>query len=126
MSPAARSIFYFGIYMLLVGLALLVAPRLLLGLFADPTNGTLWVRILGLVVCVLGYYYMQAARHELVAFFRASIQARPVVLVVFCLLVLLGLGKPYLILFGLADLLGALWTALALRSPQPRPAKTRS
>lgn len=41
---------------------------------------------------------------------------RSSVIVFFGAFVLLGFVSPVLILFGLVDLLGAVWTALALRS----------
>jgi hypothetical protein len=44
------------------------------------------------------------------------VYGRPVVIVVFAGLVLLRLAEPTLILFGAIDLLGAVWTAWALRS----------
>jgi hypothetical protein len=40
------------------------------------------------------------------------------VIIFFTVFVLLGLGHPSLIFFGVADLLGAIWTALALRNEQ--------
>jgi hypothetical protein len=57
-----------------------------------------------------------AARFELTPFFKASVYARPAVIVCFAAFVLLGMARPVLIFFGLIDLLGAIWTGLALRS----------
>ena len=119
-SRAAASVLAFGIYMVIVGLALLVVPNVLLSLFAYPTTTEIWIRILGFIVVVLGYYYIVAARYELTPFFRASVYGRPAVIVCFAGLVLLGMAEPVIILFGAIDLLGAVWTALALRSSQQR------
>jgi hypothetical protein len=116
MSKAAVSALVFGIYLVLLGVTLLIVPNLLLTLFAYPTTNEVWIRVLGLVVGVLGYYYIVAARSELTSFFEASVRARPAVILCFSALVLLGLAKPVLILFGAIDLLGAIWTGLALRS----------
>ena len=113
---ASLSILVFGIYMVGVGLALLVVPNVLLSLFAYPTTTEIWIRILGFIVVVLGYYYMVAARFELTPFFRASVYGRPAVIVCFAAFVLLGMAQPVLILFGVIDLLGAVWTGLALRA----------
>ncbi len=120
MSAAAKTIFYFGIYVIFLGLTLLAAPGLPLALFRDQTEDVVWLRVLGLVVAILGFYYIQAARHELKPFFQATVYARPVVILVFIVMVLFRLGKPYMILFGLGDLLGALWTGLALRGSEAR------
>ena len=118
MSRAAVSVFAFGIYLVALGLALLVVPNVLLSLFAYPSTTEIWIRILGFILVVLGYYYIVAARHELTPFFRASVYGRPAVLVCFAGFALLGIAEPVLVLFGGIDLLGAIWTAFALRSPQ--------
>jgi len=118
MTRAAVSIFAFGIYMVVMGLALLVVPNVLLGLFAYPTTTEIWIRILGFMVVVAGYYYIVAARYELTPFFRATIYGRPAVIVCFGAFTLLGMAEPALVLFGAIDLLGAIWTAFALRSSQ--------
>ena len=116
MKNARVSILVFGIYMVVLGLALLVIPNVLLSLFDYPATTEIWIRILGFMVVVLGYYYIVAARYELTPFFRASVFGRPAVIVCFAGLVLLGMAQPVLILFGAIDLLGAIWTGLALRS----------
>jgi Kef-type K+ transport system membrane component KefB len=115
---ARVSILVFGIYMVVVGLALLAIPNVLLSLFAYPATTEIWIRILGFVVVILGYYYLMAARFELTPFSRASVYGRPAVIVCFAALVLLGMAKRILVLFGVVDLLGAIWTGLALRSSQ--------
>jgi hypothetical protein len=118
MSKAAQSILVFGIYVLVSGLTLLVSPGLVLGLLNFPTEDEIWVRVLGFVVAVLGYYYIQAARHEVTPFFRWTVQARPLAILFFIVLALLRLAEPILMVFGAVDLLGAVWTGLALRDMQ--------
>lgn len=56
-----------------------------------------------------------AARTELTAFFRWTVYVRSTIIVFFALFVLTGAAGPTLLLFGVVDLLGALWTGLALR-----------
>ena len=116
MSKAAVSILVFGIYMVMVGLTMLVFPNQLLSLFGYPTTTEVWIRILGFIAAILGYYYIVAARYELTPFFWASVYARPLLIVCFVGLLLLRLAEPTLVLFGAIDLLGAMWTAWALRS----------
>ena len=118
MTRAAVSVLAFGIYMVVIGLALLAVPNLLLGLFGYATTTEIWVRILGFMVIVAGYYYIVAGRYELTPFFRATVYGRPAVIVCFSAFTLLGMAEPVLVLFGIIDLLGAIWTALALRSSQ--------
>ena len=116
MSRAAVSMLVFGIYTVVVGVALMLVPNVLLGLFAYPTTTEIWIRILGFIVVILGYYYIVAARYGLVRFFRASVYGRSTLIVFFAILVLLGMSEPVLVLFGAIDLLGAIWTGVALRS----------
>ena len=115
MSKSAVSIFGFGLYLLLVGPILVLVPNLLLSVFSIPETSEVWIRVLGVVVVVLGYYYVQAARNELTAFFRATVPARVIVLACFSVFVWMKLTAPTLVVFGVIDALGVLWTALALR-----------
>jgi hypothetical protein len=120
MSKPAKSILVFGVYMAATGLGFLVIPNILLDLFGFPTTDEPWIRVVGLLVLILAFYYIQAARQEVEAVFRWSLYCRPAAFVVFTSFVLLGLAKPMLILFGVIDLLGAIWTGLALRSADAR------
>jgi hypothetical protein len=108
--------FVFGIYMVVLGITLLVVPNILLALFGLPTTNEVWIRVLGMLLFLLAFYYIQAARNELSAFFRWTVYTRASVIVFFIVFVVLGLAEPVLIPFGGIDLLGAVWTALALRS----------
>lgn len=115
MSRAARSVWVFALYLLILGTTLLVVPNLLLSTFGFPPTEEVWIRVIGMLVIVLGYYYLTAVRNDFVAFFRATAQARAMVIVVFTVFVVAGLAKPMLIFFGAVDLAGAIWTAFALR-----------
>ena len=116
MSGAARSIAVFGVYCTVVGLVLAAVPNLFLGAVRLPATGEPYIRVLGVVVLVLGLYYLAAARSEAVAFFRWTTWGRPLAFVLFGVLVLLGFAPRVLVLFGAVDAAGALWTARALRS----------
>jgi hypothetical protein len=116
MSRAAVSMFAFAVYLFVLGVVLLVAPNVLLGIFGFEPTTEVWVRIVGMLVVFLGYYYLSAARGEVVPFMLWSVQARPFVIVFFAVFVALGWAKPALILFGAVDLAGAVWTYLALRA----------
>ena len=69
--------------------------------------------------CCLATYYVQCARAELRRFFELTIGARGAVIVFFAAFVALGFAKPTLLLFGLVDVAGAIWTTLALRGERP-------
>lgn len=115
MSRAAQSVFLFSIYLLLLGLVLLVVPNWLLSLFGMPETEEVWVRVVGMLVLLLAFYYSSAARNELTSFMRATVVARFSVVVFFAAFVVLGFAPPVLIVFGLVDVLAATWTAVALR-----------
>lgn len=116
MSGPARSVFVHGLYLALSGLTLIIAPNLLFGLLGIPPTHEVWIHIVGVLTLILGFYFIQAARKELMAFIRWTVYAR-LTFMAFCVLfVLLNDIGPVLLLFGLLDLLGAIWTALALRA----------
>ena len=116
MTNSARSVLVFAIYLVVLGLVLMIAPNFLLGLFSLPGVTDIWIRVVGMLVLLLGFYYSQAARQEMTEFFQWTVYARSSVILFFTAFVLLGLASPPLILFGAVDLLGAIWTGLALRA----------
>ena len=116
MSNSAKSVFVFGIYLIVVGLGFLVIPNVLLPLFGFPETNEVWIRVVGMLVVLLAFYYIQTARKELTDFFQLTVYARASVIVFFIVFVVLDLAEPMLLLFGAVDLLGAIWTELALRS----------
>ncbi len=115
MSNAAKSVFVFSVYMVVLGAALLTVPNLVIGAFGFPSTSEVWIRVVGVLVLCLGYYYIRSARAENRDFCRWTVHARTFVFVAFAALAALGLTRPVLVVFGVVDLLGATWTALALR-----------
>ncbi len=116
MSKSATSVFVFSIYLYVLGAALVVIPNVLLSLVRLPETDEVWIRVVGMLVLILAFYYGQAARRGLTGFFRWTVYARCAVPVFFIAFVVLGFATPVLILFGVVDAAGALWTALALRA----------
>lgn len=118
MNRAAKSVFIFGIYVLLLGGFLVVAPNVLLKIFNVPETSEVWIRIVGMLILFLGYFEVRAAtaKKDMTVFFKWTVFTRSSVIVFLTVFVLLDYVKPILILFGVIDLAGALWTALALRS----------
>jgi len=115
MSKSARSMFVFGLYAAVLGIMMIVVPNFLLKMSRTSTT-EVWIRVAGLLLLYLGFYYTQAARKEMTDFFRWTVYTRSTVVVFFAAFVLLGFAKPILIMFGVIDLLGAIWTGLTLRS----------
>jgi hypothetical protein len=115
MSHAAKSLFVFGIYLCGLGLLLLLVPNLILPLFGVPPTNEVWIRVNGMFVLCFSFYYVQAARHGLTSFIRWTVWARVAVIIYFASFVLLTAAPKALLLFGLVDLLAAVWTLLALK-----------
>jgi len=116
MSKAAASVFFFSIYLFLLGLILVAFPNVLLSLFRLPETNEVWIRVVGMLVLIIGYYYSVAAKNELASFLRATVIGRFAVLVFFIAFVFLGFAPPILVLFGLIDAVAATWTGFALRA----------
>jgi len=116
MSTPAKTIYYFALYLVAAGLTLLLFPKVPLILFDLEIEGLAWIRILGMLVLVFAYYYLNLARSEVTSFFRWTVHTRSLVPFFFAAFILLTGMKPALMLFALGDLAGALWTTWALRN----------
>jgi hypothetical protein len=115
MSGTAISIIVYGAYYALAGLTYLLMPDLVVSLSGLPAEGTLYLRMAGVLMGVVGYFYIQAARQDLRAFFRWTVHARIAACALFIALVAAGVAPPLVALFGVLDLIGAGWTWLTLR-----------
>lgn len=115
MSKSAFSVKFFGVYALLTGLNLIFAPNMLLGMFGIPATNEVWIRVVGALAFNIGIYYWFAAKCEAKAFFEATVYARAFLFIVFAAFVALGFVNKALILFGVVEVAGAIWTWLALR-----------
>lgn len=115
MQSPAFTIKVFGVYGALTGVGLLLSPNLVLGLFGFAPAVEIWIRVVGALALILGYYYWQCGTAGATAFFRATIPGR----IGFCALcagLVVAADAPLpLLLFGVVDVLGAGWTYVALR-----------
>jgi hypothetical protein len=98
------------IYVILSGASLIFMPNVLLNLLGlEPTN-EIWIRVLGLLVFILAFYYNALSRHGNRQTIMATVHGR----IVFCtgltLMIVFGLTKPILLLFVFAESLLAIWT----------------
>jgi hypothetical protein len=116
MNAAARSVCYFGFYLYVTGLTLIFVPNILLSTLQLPETNEVWIRVVGVLVFCIGYYYHRAGAGNIQAFFKHTIPTRIFVFLAFTSFVLLQYVSPVLIVFGAADLAGAVWTWLALKS----------
>lgn len=117
MSKSAFSVRVFSIYMFVLGAMLVAAPNPLLSFFGVAETREVWIRVVGVLVLVIGYFDFMASRGEFAAFVQWSVRARLSLPVFFVAFVTLGLAPPVLILlFGAIDGAAAIWTAVCLRA----------
>jgi hypothetical protein len=115
MSNAAKTIVGFAIYMTVVGLTLVVSPNTLFGILGLPLTHEPWIKLLGMFMIIVSYYYYRAATSEARAFFEATVHGRTGIGLF--RVYLAGAGSQWvLVLFACGEWLGALCTWLALRS----------
>lgn len=120
MASPATTIRVFGAYLLLLAAALMLSPNAFLGWFGVPATTDVWVRVVGMLVGFLGYYYLRAAAAGLEVFYAWTVPVRISVLAFFGAFVALGLAPPALLAFAAVDAACAVWTWFAIRQATPR------
>ena len=116
MTKAARSVLVFGLYLVSLGVGLILIPNMLLSLFAVAHTNEIWIHVVGMLIFFLGVYYIAAARGNWTAFIALTVPVRASVIAFFGAFVIL-LGAPRaLLLFGVVDLVFAIWTWSLLRA----------
>jgi hypothetical protein len=99
-----------------VGAILVVAPNFLLSIFRMPPSSEVWIHVVGVIVFMLGVYAWVAGKHENKPMLEASVYTRSIVFVAFTTFAVIGLASPMLVVFGVVELLGAIWTHFALKA----------
>jgi hypothetical protein len=116
MSRTAKSLVGFGGYVSLTGAALVLAPGPTLDVLRTARTDEHWIRLLGMTAIVLGAYYIVAGRAELTVFARASLWGRIAIAAGFSTFVALGIAPVLLLGIAGNEMLGVLWTTLAMRA----------
>jgi hypothetical protein len=114
MSRATFSARAFAVYVFSVSTVLIVAPNVLLSAFGIAPTSEVWIRVAGVLAFNIGIYAWVGAGHR--PFLEASVYTRGLVFVAFVAFALLGFVSPLIVLFGLVDLAGGIWTWLALKA----------
>lgn len=115
MTASSKSIYYFGFYLLILGITLTVLPNFLLSSFQIAETNEIWIRVLGAVVFNLGLYYILMAPANHILFLSLTVYTRGLIFLWFIVFVAIGWAPMQLVLFGLADAAGAAWTYMTLR-----------
>ncbi len=116
MTNAGKSVYYFGFYLMILGITLTGFPNTLLSTFQIPETSEVWIRVVGILVFNIGLYYVFMAPTNNALFYTLTIYTRASILVWFIVFVLIGWAPTTLIVFGLADMAGAAWTFIAMRN----------
>lgn len=120
MNRAARSVFLFGFYVVVMGAALVVAPQAMFRLLELPPSSDGFIRMIGLLALVIGYYDIAGGKSEALIYLRASVLVRFGFATGVALIVATGQMPPALLPIGAMDFAGAVWTAWELRQASPR------
>lgn len=120
MKNARLSLLVFGFYMtFVVGLGFMVMPMPILGMFGLKAGDDVWIRFVGMLAFIIGFYYVQVVRAGLDQFFPWTVIGRLFAAAFMVLVVLLGMVGPALLLFAAIDAAAAAWTWFAMRSAGP-------
>ena len=123
MTPVARSILIYSIYVFGLGATLMLAPNIPLPIFGLPQASEVWIRVAGMTVIFLGIFYVVAARNEYREIFVASVGIRFAVPIVFAGFVIAGFAPWNLILLTPLDVIFAIWTLVSLRGSMASTAR---
>ena len=118
MASSAFTVKVFGIYVVLTGIGLTLAPNLVLAPLGVPEAREVWLRSLGTLAIVVGYYYLACAAANARPFFVATVKGRFFFFALGIGLIMFADGPWQIVLFGLIDVAGAIWTHLALKAEE--------
>ena len=120
MMNARFSVLVWAIYELVVGVSLVLIPTQVTQLFGIDDPQEVWIKVAGLLVVLIGVYFLGAVLNNSDWMYRYTVFTRVIAFVGLAYLAILD-GPWQLWIFAIADALGALWTYAALR-PRPEPA----
>jgi hypothetical protein len=116
MDSTTISVFVFGIYLIFVGAGFLFIPNTLLPFFKFPRTEEPWIRVMAVLVLIIALFYLVAAHFNLLVIYWTTVFGRFFVFLSFTALVLTRKAKPMLLMFGVIDALGAVWTLITMLS----------
>ena len=103
-------------YVIIAGLQLVFVPNLLLGIFGFQPTSEIWIRVMGLLVLALSFYYYAMVNHGTPEVVKATVYGRTFFCLGLITLVIIGIAEPPLIGFAIAELALTAWTWSELRA----------
>ena len=114
MKQSSLSMLVFAVYMGALCIAFLLFPAPFVTFLGFATPDPLWIRIFGLVLGILAFYYGMAIREQAFRFYYWTFLGRLALFPGFLVFVILGIAPRVLLLLGAFDSGCAIWTGLAL------------
>jgi hypothetical protein len=115
MKQSSLSMLVFGIYEAILCVIFIVFPNQFCALFKlNPPDG-FWIRVFGMVLGILAFYYLMAVHEDNRSFYHWTFYGRLVILPTFAVFVILGIAPPIVLLFGAWDTGCGIWTGIALQ-----------
>ena len=118
MKQSTLSMLVFAVYMAILCIALVFFPGTLVALFRLGQLDGLWIRVCGMLLGILAFYYIMAVREDNRNFYRWTFYGRLVIFPTFVAFVILGIAPPIILLFGAWETGCGIWTGIALRSEE--------
>lgn len=116
MTKSAKSLYYFGFYVLLIGIIICIIPDKFIEILKLPEIPTAWARVVGLLAIIIGCYDILSGRNNVKPLIKASIYLRILFFVGVLVLFISGQMPKEILPLGVIDLLGAVWTAFSLKA----------
>lgn len=115
MKQSTLSMLVFAIYMAFLSIAFVLIPAPFVTFFGFATPDPLWIRIFGVVLGILAFYYAMAIREQAFRFYYWTSLGRLALLPAYAVFVLAGIAPWIALVFGAFESGCAIWTGIALR-----------
>ena len=116
MTSSSKSLYYFGIYVLVTGVTICIFPDQFISILKLPEISISWTRFIGLLVIIIGGYDIVSGRNNVETLIKASIYLRLLFFVGVLLLFYSGQMTNKILPLGIIDLFGAIWTAISIKA----------
>ena len=110
-SQAALSTLCWGFYMVLNGLSMIIHPNATLAAMGFELTTEIWIRMVGLLSLVLGFYYIQMGRYYFAPFYTWKIIGHISGILIMTFFYLQDLVPATVFMICFSDALAAAWTA---------------
>ncbi len=118
MTRAALSVYMYGLYLISSGLPFLLIPHFTLGMFGLSAGDNLWVRFVGVLIAIIGSFYVAAVLIRSDRMLSWSVPARYTTATFMAVMVALGEAGLALLIFASLDALTASLTWVAIRADE--------